>query len=139
MLIINNTIQIQEYGNIFERTYDIRGEKRKAIEIRISKQGGVNYNTLVQTFSDGAQIIKRENVIHTEQRLIKEATEAEEAIYEDIEVEETVDYPLIDYVVAGDIVDKRDGTFVVYMGQKTESEIKDEEMAELLLMVGGAE
>ena len=57
--------------------------------------------------------------------------------YEDKEVEYTNDYPLSDFVVAGDIIDKRDGTFTVYMGKKTSSEILEEENAELLLTLGG--
>lgn len=133
MLIINNNTQIQEQGNIFERSYDIRGQKRKSIEIRIPPQEGVDYNTLLQIFSDGAQIVKREIIRHVEQKLIKEATETEDAEYEEIEVEDTLDKPLTDYIVAGDIVDKRDGSFVVYMGEKTEAEQLNEELAMVLL------
>ena len=47
---------------------------------------------------------------------------------------------ITDFVVAGDIIDKRDGSFVVYMGVKTETEILEEQNAELMLtLVGGEE
>ena len=72
--------------------------------------------------------------------LVSEATETEEAVYQEVEIEYDQDYPLTDFVVAGDIIDKRDGTFVVYMGMKTETEILEEQNAELMLtLVGGEE
>lgn len=58
MLIINDT-QIQEEGEIYERPYITRGIKRNCIEITIGKQDNVTYDTLVNTFSDGASIIRR--------------------------------------------------------------------------------
>lgn len=137
MLIINGNIQIQESGGIFERSYNIRGAIRRCIEIHIDNQENITYEFLNQLFSDGTQIIKREIKTYIESVLVKEATETEEAVYEDEEKTETKDYPLTDYVVAGDIIDKRDGTFIVYMGQKTEAEILNEEMAELLLEMAG--
>ena len=136
MLIINDT-QIQEEGEIYERPYITRGAKRNCIEITIGKQDNVTYDTLVNTFSDGASIIRRLKEKRIEKQLVSEATETEEAVYQEVEVEYDQHYPLTDFVVAGDIIDKRDGTFVVYMGKKTESEILEEQNAELLLTLGG--
>lgn len=137
LLIINDKIQIQEETEIFERDFFTRGAKRKCIQIEIPKQDGVTYETLVNTFTDGISIVRRLTETRIEPKLVTEATETEEAVYEDVEVEYTKDYPLTDFVVAGDIIDKRDGTFVVYMGKKTESEILEEQNAELLLTLGG--
>lgn len=140
MLIINDKIQIQEETEIFERDFFTRGAKRKCIQIEIPKQDGVTYETLVNTFTDGISIVRRLTETRIEPKLVTEATETEEAVYEDVEVEYTKDYPLTDFVVAGDIIDKRDGTFVVYMGVKTETEILEEQNAELMLtLVGGEE
>lgn len=139
MLIINDT-QIQEEGEIYERPYITRGIKRNCIEITIGKQDNVTYDTLVNTFSDGASIIRCLKEKRIEKQLVSEATETEEAVYQEVEVEYDQDYPLTDFVVAGDIIDKRDGTFVVYMGVKTETEILEEQNAELMLtLVGGEE
>ena len=121
MLIINDT-QIQEEGEIYERPYITRGIKRNCIEITIGKQDNVTYDTLVNTFSDGASIIRRLKEKRIEKQLVSDQ-----------------DYPLTDFVVAGDIIDKRDGTFVVYMGMKTETEILEEENAELMLTLVGGE
>ena len=140
MLIINDKSQIQEETEIFERDFFTRGAKRKCIQIEIPKQDGVTYETLVNTFTDGISIVRRLTETRIEPKLVTEATETEEAVYEDVEVEYTKDYPLTDFVVAGDIIDKRDGTFVVYMGVKTETEILEEQNAELMLtLVGGEE
>ncbi len=139
MLIINDKIQIQEETEIFERDFFTRGAKRKCIQIEIPKQDGVTYETLVNTFTDGISIVRRLTETRIEPKLVTEATETEEAVYEDVEVEYTKDYPLTDFVVAGDIIDKRDGTFVVYMGKKNESEILEEQNAELMLTLVGGE
>lgn len=139
MLIINDT-QIQEEGEIYERPYITRGAKRNCIEITIGKQDNVTYDTLVNTFSDGASIIRRLKEKRIEKQLVSEATETEEAVYQEVEVEYDQDYPLTDFVVAGDIIDKRDGSFVVLMGVETETEILEEQNAELMLtLVGGEE
>lgn len=140
MLIINDKIQIQEETEIFERDFFTRGAKRKCIQIEIPKQDGVTYETLVNTFTDGISIVRRLTETRIEPKLVTEATETEEAVYEDVEVEYTKDYPLTDFVVAGDIIDKRDGSFVVLMGVETETEILEEQNAELMLtLVGGEE
>ena len=138
MLIINDT-QIQEEGEIYERPYITRGAKRNCIEITIGKQDNVTYDTLVNTFSDGASIIRRLKEKRIEKQLVSEATETEEAVYQEVEVEYDQDYPLTDFVVAGDIIEKRDGTFVVYMGKKNEAEILEEQNAELMLTLVGGE
>lgn len=139
MLIINDKIQIQEETEIFERDFFTRGAKRKCIQIEIPKQDGVTYETLVNAFTDGVSIVRRLTETRIEPTLVTEATETEDAVYEDKEVEYTNDYPLSDFVVAGDIIDKRDGTFVVYMGKKNESEILEEQNAELMLTLVGGE
>ena len=139
MLIINDTL-IQEEGEIYERPYITRAIKRNCIEITIGKQDNVTYDTLVNAFSDGASIIRRLKEKRIEDQLVSESTETEEAVYQEVEVEYDQDYPLTDFVVAGDIIDKRDGTFVVYMEVKTETEILEEQNAELMLtLVGGEE
>ena len=140
MLIINNEIQIQEGNEIYEREYLTRGARRTCIQIEISKQDGVTYDTLVNAFSDGASIVRRLTETRIVPHLVSEATETEDAVYEDIAEEYNKDYSLTNFVVAGDIIDKRDGTFVVYMGVKTETEILEEQNAELMLtLVGGEE
>lgn len=139
MLKINDTYSIQESANIFARTYNMRGCSRKAIEITIPEQEGVTYDTLVEAFSDGCSIMREETRMITEQRLVSEGTETEEPVYEEVQVPETKTYDLTKYTVAGDIIDKRDGTFVVYMGEKTEAEQLNEELAEVLLDMGGDE
>lgn len=137
MLIINDKIQIKEGNEIYERDYFTRGCKRVCIQIEIPKKDGVTYDTLVNAFSDGASIIRRLTETRTVPHLVSEATETEDAVYEDIAEEYSKDYSLTNFVVAGDIIDKRDGTFTVYMGKKTSSEILEEENAELLLTLGG--
>lgn len=140
MLIINNEIQIQEGNEIYEREYLTRGARRTCIQIEIPKQDGVTYDTLVNVFSDGASIVRRLTETRIVPHLVSEATETEDAVYEDIAEEYNKDYSLTNFVVAGDIIDKRDGTFVVYMGVKTETEILEEQNAELMLtLVGGEE
>ena len=140
MLIINDKIQIKEGNEIYERDYFTRGCERVCIQIEIPKQDGVTYDTLVNAFSDGASIIRRLTETRTVPHLVSEATETEDAVYEDIAEEYSKDYSLTNFVVAGDIIDKRDGSFVVYMGVKTEAEILEEQNAELMLtLVGGEE
>lgn len=85
MLIINDT-QIQEEGEIYERPYITRGIKRNCIEITIGKQDNVTYDTLVNTFSDGASIIRRLKEKRIEKQLVSEATETEEAVYQEVEI-----------------------------------------------------
>lgn len=140
MLIINNEIQIQEGNEIYEREYLTRGARRTCIQIEIPKQDGVTYDTLVNAFSDGASIVRRLTETRIVPHLVSEATETEDAVYEDIAEEYNKDYSLTNFVVAGDIIDKRDGTFVVLMGVETETEILEEQNAELMLtLVGGEE
>lgn len=140
MLIINDKIQIKEGNEIYERDYFTRGCKRVCIQIEIPKQDGVTYDTLVNAFSDGASIIRRLTETRTVPHLVSEATETEDAVYEDIVEEYSKDYSLTNFVVAGDIIDQRDCSFVVYMGVKTETEILEEQNAELMLtLVGGEE
>ena len=139
MLIINDEKTIQEVGEIFQRSEVIRGERRMCIQITIPEQDGVTYDTLNELFVDGISIKRR---ITTTKVVSVDVTPegAEEPVYEDGEVTENNDYDLSPYKVAGDIIDKRDGSFVVLMGVETEKEILEEQNAELMLtLVGGEE
>ena len=139
MLIINDEKTIQEVGEIFQRSEVIRGERRMCIQITIPEQDGVTYDTLNELFVDGISIKRR---ITTTKVVSVDVTPegAEEPVYEDREVTENNDYDLSLYKVAGDIIDKRDGSFVVLMGVETEKEILEEQNAELMLtLVGGEE
>ena len=133
MLIINDEKTIQEVGEIFQRSEVIRGERRMCIQITIPEQDGVTYDTLNELFVDGISIKRR---ITTTKVVSVDVTPegAEEPVYENN------DYDLSPYKVAGDIIDKRDGSFVVLMGVETEKEILEEQNAELMLtLVGGEE
>ncbi len=139
MLMINDEKTIQEVGEIFQRFEIIRGERRMCIQITIPEQDGVTYDTLNELFVDGISIKRR---ITTTKVVSVDVTPegAEEPVYEDREVTENNDYDLSPYKVAGDIIDKRDGSFVVLMGVETETEILEEQNAELMLtLVGGEE
>lgn len=87
-----------------------RGMHRTCLEITLTAE----YAALVNAFVDGA-------------------------IYSIVDDEGNV-YPQDEFTVACDIVDKRDGTFVVYMGMKTDNERLEEENAVLFfqLMTGEA-
>ena len=74
MLIINNEIQIQEGNEIYEREYLTRGARRTCIQIEIPKQDDVTYETLVNTFSDGASIIRQLKETRLETREVKQET-----------------------------------------------------------------
>lgn len=130
MLIIDDgQYHIEEGDAIFAHEHRLmRGRTRKVIEITIPEQEGVDYDMLVEAFHDGASIMRE-----VTKTVMMETSDGEE------EVPETTTYDLTNYVVAGDIVDKRDGTFTVFMCEKTEAEILDESMAEMLLIAGGAE
>ena len=139
MLMINDEKTIQEVGEIFQRFEIIRGERRMCIQITIPEQDGVTYDTLNELFVDGISIKRR---ITTTKVVSVDVTPegAEEPVYENREVTENNDYDLSPYKVAGDIIDKRDGSFVVLMGVETETEILEEQNAELMLtLVGGEE
>lgn len=138
MLIINDEKTIQEVGEIFQRSELIRGERRMCIQITIPEQEGVTYDTLNKLFVDGISIKRR---ITTTKVVSVDVTPegAEEPVYEDREVTENNDYDLSTYKVAGDIIDKRDGSFVVLMGVETEKEELTRINAELLLQAIGDE
>ncbi len=137
MIIVNGVIQLENDRGVFERTLNVRGANRKCIEMCFSGES-VNYELLASTFVDGAQIVKRDVITRKVRKLVQERTETSEAVYEAVTETEDKDYLLTEYTVAGDIIDKRDGSFIVYMGKKTEAEILEEQLAETLLMVGGA-
>ena len=117
----------------------MRGSIRPAIKITIPPQENLTYNLLVEAFSDGAKIIREETTMEIESHLVSEGDESNPPVYEDVEVPKVQTYDLTQYNVAGDIIDKRDGSFEVYMGEKTELEILNEDMASVILELGGAE
>lgn len=82
-----------------------RGVHRTCLEIKLIS----DYATLVNAFVD-------------------------DAVYSIVDDEGNI-YPQNEFPVACDIVDKRDGTFVVYMGMKTDNELLEEENAELLFQL----
>lgn len=141
MLIIGEK-NIEECGNIHEHTASLRGETRRVIEIRINEQKGVTYDTLKETFVDGAAILRTETRTRRERQLTNPIAEGEEIPdgykpdYAIVDVPEVIKHDLSAFCVAGDIVDHRDGTFTVYMGKKTETEELEEELAAAMLEGG---
>ena len=77
----------------------IRGKTRLAQRFEVR---GVPYAELVSRFVDGLDLSIR-------------------VVQEDGSTE---DCPYSDFKIAGDIVDRRDGSYWVYVGQKTQDEIK---------------
>lgn len=117
LLIINNEIQIQEGNEIYEREYLTRGARRTCIQIEIPKQDGVTYDTLVNAFSDGASIVRRLTETRIVPHLVSEATETEDAVYEDIAEEYNKGLFFVKFcsslvILLTNVI----GTFVVYMG-----------------------
>lgn len=167
MLIINNNIQVEESGEIYERDNLIRDKIRRSIQITIKESDTVNYNFLCNTFKDGISIVRQIKSTRIESKLVKvyddenktetssENTSKSNETNSELEnvednrpfhyktVEETIEdvkeYDLSKFNVAGDIVDKRNGMFTIYMGIKTEEETLEEENAELLLSMIGVE
>lgn len=76
--------------------YVIKGVRRPSIEIVLKDS---TYNDIATNFVDNIQIL---------------------SAYTPLWKNKVYDYT--SYVVAGDIVDHRDGTFSIYMGKKTELE-----------------
>lgn len=130
MLIINN--QIFETGEIRGGVRNIRGAQRESLEITVLGKTHEDINT---SFIDGAHIVIRQPEIQYDPETgapILDGTGQPVTV--------SVDYDKVQYCVAGDIIDKRDGTFVVYMGTKTdaekEREQKEQVMIELLVERG---
>ena len=114
----DGTKVVSNSGNVIGKKRYLRGADRDSLEIIIPN---TTHKEMTALFCDGAQFSI--TAIH------KESPDSEPR---------EVTHDQFDYVVAGDIIDKRDGTFVVYMGRKTSEEIMSEEFAAFILeQVGG--
>lgn len=117
MIVFKDGTRVENTGNVIGKKRILRGVERESIEIHIPN---TSYATVARLFTDGAQFS-----ISTMKHVSD--TELEEVIFNKFE-----------YDVAGDIIDKRDGTFIVYMGVKTSEEKLSEEFAAFVLeTVGG--
>ena len=112
MIRFEDGTEIENIGGIYGTIRSIRGNARDSLEIYFDN---IDYATLASLFVDGARFSIVDPSV-------------------DIPGEEIV-YEKYEYEIAGDIVDKRDGTFVVYMGAKTDMEAMEEELAETMLML----
>ena len=94
-----------------------RGQDRDCILIKFNN---VSYEVLNEIFIDGLNfsIMAYEEISNVSGLPSREY--------------EYVEYPKTDYIVAGDIIDHRDGTFTALMGKKTALELLEEENAALL-------
>lgn len=84
-----------------------------------------NYADIAAAFVDGAQY--------------RQEWESETTDENGQTMTETMTRDLSEYCIAGDIVDLRDGTFLVYMGKKTETELMQEALDAVILdaLMGG--
>lgn len=94
----------------------IRGGLREVLEIRLSE----TYQNIRSCFVDNASFC----ILAYEELTNVSGLPSREYGY--------VEYPKEGYVVAGDIIDYRDGTMCVIMGKKTQLELLEEENAALL-------
>ena len=114
MIQFENGTSIENYGGIIAGKRNIRGAARESLEIIIRD---TDYETVSSLFVDGAKL-----------SIVEPAPQEgyDPAVYDKSE-----------YDIAGDIIDKRDGSFHVFMCMKTENEIMEETLAETILMIGG--
>jgi hypothetical protein len=153
MIIFENGTEIENHGNIIGMSRDIRGKVRDSLEIIFRD---ADYETLESLFIDGARFsVKIPQIpdIPGEPGEPNESDSPDDSnTPNDPGVPAPADdqgstdkpsepnyhvYDKFEYSVAGDIIDKRDGTFVVYMGVKTETESLEESFAETLLEMAG--
>lgn len=107
-----------------------RGAMRESLEIHIPE--GYTFEQIKALFADGVSFSVAEDAPQYNEDGSPKLNENGEQIFAEQEFDKS------DYSIGGDITDKRDGTFVVLMAQKTEVEKVAEENAELLLaMIGG--
>lgn len=103
----------------FSKTRNSKGKIREVLEIKIKD----SYENIKNSFIDGAEF----SILIFEELLNISGLPTREFDY--------VKYDKFDYVVAGEIVDNRDGVFTIFMGKKTEIELIEEENAALLFEV----
>ena len=95
-----------EVKNIISTNLVVRGIHRKALRITTT---GMSYEKISTTFVNNATLIKK--------------------VIDDLDGNTTEDYS--SYSIAGDIVDRRNGTIDVYMCKKTEYEEHNETVKRL--------
>lgn len=123
MLIIND--KNIDTAQIIGSTKLIRGVQRDSLEITVLNK---TYEEIKALFVDGVHMILRESQTQYDPQtgapLLDDAGQP---------VTKLVDYDKAEYCVAGDIIDKRDGTLVVYMGTKTEAEKEREQKEQVMI------
>ncbi|RPF41925.1 hypothetical protein EDD70_2985 [Hydrogenoanaerobacterium saccharovorans] len=123
MLIVNG--KNIDTAQIVGGTRLIGGAHRECIEIAVLNK---TYEEIKALFVDGVHMILREPQAQynpqTGAPLLDDAGQP---------VTKLVDYDKAEYCVAGDIIDKRDGTFAVYMGTKTDAEKEREQKEQVML------
>lgn len=123
MLIIND--KNIDTTQIVASTRHIRGAQRESLEITVLNS---TYEEIKALFVDGVHIFIREPQAQYDPQtgapLLDDAGQP---------VTKLVNYDKAEYCVAGDIIDKRDGTFVVYMGAKTEAEKEREQKEQVMI------
>lgn len=100
---------------IFSRRSQLSGELRDTLRITVT----ATYAEVADKFKSGAEWAIRQYDIDENGAALDTYT----------------DFDKSDYSVCGDIVDHRDGRVTVYMGKKTESEITQDALDELMLMM----
>lgn len=122
MLFVNG-INV-DTAQIVASTKLIRNVQRDCIEVTVLNK---TYEEIKALFVDGVHMILREPQTQYDPQtgapLLDDAGQP---------VTKLVDYDKAEYCVAGDIIDKRDGTFVVYMGTKTEAEKEREQKEQVM-------
>lgn len=123
MLIVNG--QNVNTTQIIGSTRLIHSEQRDSLEITVLNK---TYEKIKVLFVDGVHMILREPQAQYD-------PQTGEPLFDDAgqPVTKLIDYDKAEYCVAGDIIDKRDGTFVVYMGTKTEAEKEREQKEQVML------
>lgn len=100
---------------IFSKRVNVSGEQRDTLRITVA----ATHAEVTAAFTPGAEWAIRQYDIDENGAALDTYT----------------DFDKSDYSVCGDIVDHRDGRVTVYMGKKTESEITQDALDELMLMM----
>lgn len=123
MLIVNG--KNIDTAQIIASTRNINGAQRDCLEVAVLNK---TYEETKALFVDGVHMILREPQAQydpkTGKPLLDDAGQP---------VTKLVDYDKAEYCVEGDIIDKRNGTFVVYMGTKTDAEKEREQKEQVML------
>lgn len=103
---------------IFDKQSVLKNEYRDVLRITVAS----TYEEVAQKFVDNAKFVIRQREIFIDDK--------------GNEYSQDVDYEKYEYVIAGDIIDHRNGRITVYMGKMTEHELEvaalEDENAELL-------